>query len=405
MLEKAGRRPLGDAGRRAEEPAEARRPELPGRAAAVEVAVRRSVRRPAALDGVGAGRGVDHGPAFLAERAQVRPQREPRHGELALGDVAVDRRQAARPPSHGAGPARAAATCSWRSSRWATNASTTSAHVVHHPAVARAEGARRADRRRARGPRLDRYWCRSPSGRPDDDGRAVHHVVTRQQQRVLLDRPAEMVRGVAGGVHRPQGETARVELGHAATSPRRRAGRARSPPPDRSRSPRAPVTAASAAAPGAWSTCVWVTTMARTDPRGAAAAAMASVWAGTSEGPGSTTTGRRARPGRCWCPARSSDPGFGAVSRRTPGATSSTRPGSGTGPTPKSGTAVITGGRVDHGARARGDGASDTAAAEPSGPGAASGPSRLASMDTARTAALKSPQATSPDGSGTGASS
>ncbi len=40
---------------------------------------------------------------------------------------------------------------------------------------------------------------------------------------------------------------------------------------------RAPVARARAAAPGAWSTWVWVTTMVRTDPSGATAATMASV--------------------------------------------------------------------------------------------------------------------------------
>ena len=53
---------------------------------------------------------------------------------------------------------------------------------------------------------------------------------------------------------------------------------------------RAPVAAASAAAPGAWSTCVWVTRMVRTGPNGAAAAMMAAVWV-ASAGPGSMTTG------------------------------------------------------------------------------------------------------------------
>jgi hypothetical protein len=53
---------------------------------------------------------------------------------------------------------------------------------------------------------------------------------------------------------------------------------------------RAPVAAASAAAPGAWSTCVCVTRMVRTGPNGAAAATMAAVCIGLA-GPGSMTTG------------------------------------------------------------------------------------------------------------------
>ena len=66
---------------------------------------------------------------------------------------------------------------------------------------------------------------------------------------------------------------------------------------------------------------------------------------------------------------------------------------------PKSGTAG------DHGDVAQRDSDATTAQSPGRGPGAVSGPSRLASMETARTAALKSPRATSPVGSGTGASS
>src|SRR5262249_50204425 len=51
----------------------------------------RSGRSPAALDGVGSSlRGAHHRALLLTEGPQVRPEREPGHGKLAYGDVAVD---------------------------------------------------------------------------------------------------------------------------------------------------------------------------------------------------------------------------------------------------------------------------------------------------------------------------
>ncbi len=142
--------------------------------------------------------------------AQVRPQREPRHGELAVGDVAVRVRQQlvhrrTTPAGEGGGHLLVAvhAVGHQRVDHIGD--------VVHHPAVARAEG---APRRTVvpHGQEARQVLVQVAVRGSDDDGRAVHHVVTRQQQRVLLDRPAEMVRGVTRGVHRPQGETACVEL-------------------------------------------------------------------------------------------------------------------------------------------------------------------------------------------------
>ena len=185
---------------------------------------------------------------------------------------------------------RAAATRSWRPRRWAISASTTSAHVVHQPPVARGQ---RADGGRivAQTGQAGEVLVQVAVGRPDHDRRAVHDVVAGEhavacsstsQHRWSEAWPgvcsARRVRCAGAGTgtrHGPPLAGTLVGLEALRRARSRRRG-PRSPRPARRR-------------PGAWSTWVWVTTMVRTGPSGAAAATMAAVWA-ASAGPGSTTT-------------------------------------------------------------------------------------------------------------------
>ena len=41
-------------------------------------------------------------------------------------------------------------------------------------------------------------------GRPDHDGRPLHHVVAGEEHRLLLEQPAQVIGGMAGSVQRPQ---------------------------------------------------------------------------------------------------------------------------------------------------------------------------------------------------------
>ena len=132
------------------------------------------------------------------------PEREPRHGELLLGDVAVDLCEelvdrALAAARQGVGhPLVAAETMGDEGVDHVGD-------VVHQAAVPRAEGADRRHLVAHTGEAVE-VLVQVAVGRADDDGRAVHHVVAGQQQRMLLDQPAEVVGRVARRVQRTQGE-------------------------------------------------------------------------------------------------------------------------------------------------------------------------------------------------------
>ena len=199
---------------------------------------RRPVRRPGggqtALDGVLAGRRVGGGPVPPGRGPAGGPRARTRHRELALGDVAVDlgeqlvdgpvsARRRARPPT-------ALVTAQPMGDQRVDDVG----HVVHEAPVTRSE--------RAHGRHLVAHTGQAVQvlvqvavGRPDDHRRAVHDVVTGQQQCVLLDQPAQVVRGVARRVQGRAGSGHLLERDRAAPSPRPPARRGRSPRPARSR--------------------------------------------------------------------------------------------------------------------------------------------------------------------------
>ena len=81
-------------------------------------------------------------------------------------------------------------------------------HVVHESAMARAERAHRRPLVPDAG-QAGEILMQIPVRRPDDDGRAVHHVVAREQQGALLHQPAQVIGGVARRLQGAQGEVAR----------------------------------------------------------------------------------------------------------------------------------------------------------------------------------------------------
>ena len=109
-------------------------------------------------------------------------------------------------------------------------------------------------------------------GRRDDDRRPLHDVVAGEQHALLDQQPAQVVRGVAGRVHARS-----VKSGPVSSKPSPTARSGSKPSRASNPSTSAPVRAASAAAPGAWSGWVWVTTIQRMRP--APSAARASMWA------------------------------------------------------------------------------------------------------------------------------
>ena len=137
--------------------------------------------------------------------------------------------------------------------------------------------------------------------------------------------PAQVVRGVPRRVQRPQDES----RARAARSRHRRRGSGRNRHARRSRAPRRRCAPPGAAAPGAWSGCVWVTTIQRMRPapRSTRASQMAGVVGARDRPP----PARRSPPGRCSSPGRSSSPGLGAVTRTTRADSATGRPGSGDG--------------------------------------------------------------------------
>ena len=206
------------------------------------------------------------------------PQGEPGDGELRLGDVAVDLGEELVD--------RALATARQGVRHPLVTAETMSdegvdhlGDVIHEAAVPRAES---SDRRHfvAHTGQAVEVLVQIAVGRADDNGGAVHDVVPGQQQRMLLHKPAEVVGRVARRVQRTQGELRRRG------GPERSGTERNQPSPTHSSGSKlsagakpttwAPVAVASAAAPGAWSGWVWVTTIVRTGPRGSAAATMAA---------------------------------------------------------------------------------------------------------------------------------
>ena len=166
----------------------------PGRA--WRAPVRRSGGRPTGLDGVLPGRRAGgHRPALLAERPQVGPQREAGHRELALGDVAVDHGQKlvdrpVAPPGEGGGDGLVAPQTVGH------QGVDDLGHMVHQSPVTRCQGAD-GRHRVAQAGQAGQVLVEVPVGRADHHGRAVHDVVAREEERVLLDEPAQVVRGVA----------------------------------------------------------------------------------------------------------------------------------------------------------------------------------------------------------------
>ncbi len=260
--------------------------------------------------------------------------------------------------------------------------------VVHDAAMARAESAPGrtavAQRHEAR-----EVLVQVAVRGSDDDGRAVHHVIPGQQHLVLLDRPAEVVRGMPWGVHRTQGETAGTEL-----------------------------EARSGALVGLEALSGTEADHRGSGDRGERGRARGVVHMRVGHHDGSHRTERSGRghdrlgvlgqPGR----AGVDHDGIGVTDQVGVGARTGHQTRVRCGEPPDAGRHVVhppglrdrseaeVGDRGDHRAP-------DPATTQPPGlgPGALSGPSRLASMDTAMTAALNSSPATSLDGSGTGASS
>ena len=96
-------------------------------------------------------------------------------------------------------------------------------HVVHEATVTRGERAH-GGLGVAHPGQAGQVLVQVTVGRADHHGRAVHDVVARHQQRVLLDQPAQVVRGVPRGVQRPQGEARRGRAGSTQPSPTRSSG-------------------------------------------------------------------------------------------------------------------------------------------------------------------------------------
>ena len=222
-----------------------------------------------------------------------------------------------------------------------------------------------------------------PVGRADDDGRAVHDVVTREEERMLLDEPAQVVRRVARGVQCPQRET-RAGAGPAA---------AQRPPLVHALVGLEPLGRAVAdhRGPGGLG-------------QGGGARRMVDVGVGHDDGPDGPQRSGRGHDGLGVCLVgrprvdhdrvfRPDQVGVGArpghearVGRREPPQVrchlvDAARLGGGADAEVRH--------RRDHGSPGR-------------GPGAASGPSSFAFMDTARTASLKSPRSVPSPGSATG---
>ncbi len=88
-------------------------------------------------------------------------------------------------------------------------------HMAHQAAVARCQ--RRDGRCGVAHPgQAGQVLVQVTVGRADDHGRSVHDVVTREQERPLLDEPAQVIRGMARRVQGTQREVAaRVAAGAA----------------------------------------------------------------------------------------------------------------------------------------------------------------------------------------------
>ena len=91
-------------------------------------------------------------------------------------------------------------------------------HVVHQPPVARRQraeggpGVAHAGQARQVLVQVAVRWA-------DHHGRAVHDVVAGQQEALLLHEPTQMVRGMAGGVERPQRQIPRGRGARAGKGP------------------------------------------------------------------------------------------------------------------------------------------------------------------------------------------
>ena len=219
-------------------------------------------------------------------------------------------------------------------------------------------------------------------GRPDDDGRAVHDVVTREQQGVLLDEPAQVVRRMARGVQRPQGEGAAAPETRASQRPALAHALVGLEPPGRAEADdRRP------GRPG----------------QGGGARRVVHVGVGHDDGPDGAEGRGRGHDGLHVRAVRRS-----GVDHDGPGPPDQIGVGARPGHEPRIGCGepqqarchfvdpARLGGGTDAEVRHRGDHGSPGR-----GPGAASGPSSFALIDTARTASLKSPRAPPSPGSGT----
>ena len=134
------------------------------------------------------------------------PQREAGDRELALGDVAVDLGQQLVDGAVSAPGQRGRHTLVAAEPMGDERVDHVG-HMVHEAAVPRGQ---RGDRRLgvAQPGQAGQIQVQVAVGRTDDHCRAVHDVVTGEQQRILLDQPAQVVRGVARRVQRAEREVA-----------------------------------------------------------------------------------------------------------------------------------------------------------------------------------------------------
>ena len=254
--------------------------------------------------------------------------------------------------------------------------------MVHQAAVSRAQ---RADGHVgvAQPGQAGQVLVQVAVGWADDDGGAVHDMVTGEEERMLLDEPAQVVRRVARGVHCAQREAG---------------GRARL-----AATQRPPFTHA----------LVGLEPLGRaeTDHRGpgglgqgGGARRMVDVGVGHDDGPDRPQGGRRGHDGRglrLVVRAGVDDDGAFPPHQVGVGARPGHEAGVGCGEPQQARRHLVDAARLGGGADAevghrRDHGSSGR------GPGAASGPSSFAFMDTARTASLKSPRASPAPGSPTG---
>ena len=256
-------------------------------------------------------------------------------------------------------------------------------HVVHEAAVPR--GQRGNGRLGVAQPgQAGQVLMQVAVGRTDDHRRAVHDVVAGEQQRMLLDQPAQVVRGVAGRVQRTQGE---VALRSGAAQRPTLAG----PLVRREALGRAEADDAGAGGRGQ-----------RGGPRG-----MVDVGVGHDDGADAAERGGGGHDGsgvRLVRRAGVHHDGVGVPDQVGVGAGAGHEARVGSRQPAHARRHLVDPARLRRRAQAEvGDGRDAHPAGR--GPGASPGPSTLARMETARTASLKSPSAPLSSGSGTGARS